>query len=543
MGIEVLAAFLATLIQLTTRSVCSAFQSGAPSCREPLIKLSEAKQQVDTTFDWAKQWYPVAPAQDLDKYGPNKITLLGMDLAVWYHSPSSSWRAFRDVCPHRLVPLSEGRVEPSRGILQCAYHGWEFDADGSCARIPQLSEIDGGPSSAAVMNPRACATAFPTRTEQGLVWVFPTADEQAAEAAKAPALIPELDDADKIDATDFFFRDMPYGWDILVENLCDPSHIPFAHHEMMRGADRNDVDAVEMEIVDESDDGFVARKNPYPAGRGRYDVRFEAPCLLYYEIVDPQAKSYIGLGTYCIPTAPGRCRILARFPFRLSFKPAMAIVRRTPRWITHLSQNVVMDSDVVFLSSQDELLDGNRGRGGEYTSTPNYYMPAKCDAMVTSFRNWVGRKGGGGPTWLGTPAERSDGEPTGWLRPTAVPQRGGRDALLDRYRQHTDSCTSCRKAHRTLHILREVCIGSGICLLAGAAAGVSPAGTSAGKKLLASTGAALILAPRILIRPLISRLECAPWPRKKWRQPTDVATELEELPDPTDMIRPVPQGE
>jgi hypothetical protein len=193
----------------------------------------------------------------------------------------------------------------------------------------------------------------------------------------------------------------------------------------------------------------------------------------------------------------------------------MSIIRRTPRWITHLSQNAVMDSDVVFLSSQDELLEQNRDYGKNY-SDPNYYMPSKCDTMVRSFRKWLGSKGGGGPEWLGIPAKRSDGYLTGWIRPQLVAQRGGRDKLLDRYRQHTDSCVACRNAHRNMHALREVSVASGIVFLVAAAAGSN----TLWKRSFGIAGGLLLLAPNILLRPLIARLECVPWPRKRWRRPT-----------------------
>jgi phenylpropionate dioxygenase-like ring-hydroxylating dioxygenase large terminal subunit len=111
-------------------------------------------------------------------------------------------------------------------------------------------------------------------------------------------LIEELDDPNNVDATAFFFRDMPYSWEMLVENLCDPSHIPFAHHDMMRTADRYNVEMIDMEVFDECKTGFKARKTPYPTGKGQYDVRFEAPCLLYYQIVDSGGKSFLGLGEF-----------------------------------------------------------------------------------------------------------------------------------------------------------------------------------------------------------------------------------------------------
>ena len=36
-------------------------------------------------------------------------------------------RCFEDRCPHRLAPLSEGRIEPTDGSLFCNYHG-DFSA-------------------------------------------------------------------------------------------------------------------------------------------------------------------------------------------------------------------------------------------------------------------------------------------------------------------------------------------------------------------------------------------------------------------------------
>jgi hypothetical protein len=104
----------------------------------------------------------------------------------------------------------------------------------------------------------------------------------------------------------------------------------------------------------------------------------------------------------------------------------------------HLSQNVIMDSDVVFLCSQDERLSREKA---------NYYMPARCDAMLSALCMWLVTAGT--PTSLGMPAARSSGEPLGWIRPTEVPFRGGRDTLLDRYRKHTD--ISHRAEVRTSH--------------------------------------------------------------------------------------------
>ena len=61
-------------------------------------------------FQWTKQWYPVAVVEFLDSSRPHAIQLLAKNLVLW-RDGDKQWRCFDDVCPHRLVPLSEGRVE------------------------------------------------------------------------------------------------------------------------------------------------------------------------------------------------------------------------------------------------------------------------------------------------------------------------------------------------------------------------------------------------------------------------------------------------
>jgi phenylpropionate dioxygenase-like ring-hydroxylating dioxygenase large terminal subunit len=93
----------------------------------------------------------LSPCRDFDPAVPHRFVLMGIPLVIWHqpassgskhHSGSSSgsggsWRVFADVCPHRLVPLSEGRITPA-GLLECPYHGWAFNGQGGCEVIPQV---------------------------------------------------------------------------------------------------------------------------------------------------------------------------------------------------------------------------------------------------------------------------------------------------------------------------------------------------------------------------------------------------------------------
>lgn len=88
-------------------------------------------------FNFFQHWYPLSPIEDLDPEIPVPVTLLGIRLVIWKPKKSENYRVFLDSCPHRLAPLSEGRVDEKTGNLMCSYHGWQFDAEGICTHISE----------------------------------------------------------------------------------------------------------------------------------------------------------------------------------------------------------------------------------------------------------------------------------------------------------------------------------------------------------------------------------------------------------------------
>ncbi|CAI0557923.1 unnamed protein product [Linum tenue] len=138
--------------RLTHRSKSKLFPSNAISSPSPPSSVSaepsppEIEEEVavgEEKFDWYAQWYPVMPLCDLDKRVPHAKKVLGIDVVVWWDRNENAWKVFDDMCPHRLAPLSEGRIDQS-GRLQCVYHGWCFDGSGNCKLIPQ-APLDGPP--------------------------------------------------------------------------------------------------------------------------------------------------------------------------------------------------------------------------------------------------------------------------------------------------------------------------------------------------------------------------------------------------------------
>lgn len=107
---------------------------------EPAPPLQPAKK---IPYSWLQNWYPVGVVGDLPTDRPTPITIFGRKLILWREAaggPAARWRCFSDACPHRMAPLSEGRID-SAGRLQCSLHGWSFDGDGRCVHVPQVCRL------------------------------------------------------------------------------------------------------------------------------------------------------------------------------------------------------------------------------------------------------------------------------------------------------------------------------------------------------------------------------------------------------------------
>lgn len=88
--------------------------------------------------------------------------------------------------------------------------------------------IDAKAKAVACSSSRSCVTRYPTRTEAGLIWVWPTPGPEAESAAAAqPVSISKAAAAKFAEggAGTWYRRELPYSWDVLVENLTDPCEL------------------------------------------------------------------------------------------------------------------------------------------------------------------------------------------------------------------------------------------------------------------------------------------------------------------------------
>lgn len=171
-------------------------------------------------------WYFAIPGEGLKAGHLVHKVLLGEPL-VFGRTATGQAFALRDICPHRGVPLSAGRMIDSKAsgcgvpVVECPYHGWQFRTDGACAHIPSLV------SGQDVDVERIRVRAYPVREIQGNIWIY-MADEKRADVAPdhEPPVMPGFGDRapDIREAMNFSCH-----VDHAVIGLMDPAHGPFVH--------------------------------------------------------------------------------------------------------------------------------------------------------------------------------------------------------------------------------------------------------------------------------------------------------------------------
>ena len=162
-----------------------------------------------------RYWHPVMFAVELADQ-PSAVTLLGERVVVVRLGGGVS--AFRDLCVHRGSALSVGKVVGTDQLV-CSYHGWTYNKDGICTRIPARPGM-AIPSKAKVQRYEAVE-------HVGLIWVcldgpaelplpeFPQFDDPAYHTIKVPTY------------------DWRCGAARRVENFVDVAHLPFLHEGIL----------------------------------------------------------------------------------------------------------------------------------------------------------------------------------------------------------------------------------------------------------------------------------------------------------------------
>jgi phenylpropionate dioxygenase-like ring-hydroxylating dioxygenase large terminal subunit len=346
-----------------------------------------------------------------------------------------------------LATLSEGRVVPISGNIECPYHGWTFEGcTGKCTGIPQAD-----PNATLFdLKSRGCATALRCHVQQGILWVHSSTlyqDKNKQSPNVSDILRYNIEPIDRPGVLHIdYFRDLPMEWSTLAENVLDPSHLPFTHHKTISSREKASPVLLRLTCPITAQ-GFQFNKT-------QGSVEFLAPHLIFSTTRRGENSFDDWNIVYAIPTLPGRCRLMVRVVFEVSaMKPPLkwifSLAFRQPGFLLHLNNHKILEDDNIFLHYQ----------GHNYRALESFekgtYLPTRADAAVIAFQRWMKEYERERSWSLHTP-------PGAFLaRDEVLP----RDALIERKHAHTESCSVCLNARRRLEQADSV-LGMGAIIFA-----------------------------------------------------------------------------
>ncbi|MEW5870009.1 MAG: aromatic ring-hydroxylating dioxygenase subunit alpha [Chloroflexota bacterium] len=199
------------------------------------------------------QWYVVLESSEIKAGKPFGVKRMGEQLVFW-RDEQGKVHCLRDVCPHRGVALSKGKVLDSQ--LQCPFHGFEFDGSGQCCKVP-ANGIN------APLPKQIKAHSYPTYEEHGFIFIW---WGDGTSERTSPRFFDDLDG--------LFYTPGHDEWKThysrVIENQLDVAHLPFVHANSIGRGDRTlvdgpltiweDEDRFKVYVFNRADDGTPPRK-------------------------------------------------------------------------------------------------------------------------------------------------------------------------------------------------------------------------------------------------------------------------------------------
>lgn len=263
-------------------------------------------------------WFIACSSNTLGK-NPQRSIVCGIPL-VLFRTESGAPAALHDRCPHRNAPLSKGRV--IAGHIQCPYHGWQFDGEGHCQRIPGLLRKK-SLSAYGVTN-------FPVVEQEGFIWVYVSSRRQSP--SQKPFQMPLHGNASYVSFV--WKRTVQASLLNAAENLLDGTHTHFVHAGLIRtdqhrspltATVQTTANQVEVTYQNEAlQSGLIARL--FDRHRSRSYGRFLLPSVAQLEYQSKERPRML-ITAFLIPISQSETQAYIVTTYTKTFIPA---------WFSHL---------------------------------------------------------------------------------------------------------------------------------------------------------------------------------------------------------------
>jgi choline monooxygenase len=182
--------------------------------------------QLDSEAIFARTWQGVGHEGRLPEQGSWFVADVAGDPVVVVRDDSGELRAFYNVCRHRGGPLATrdgcGRV------LQCEYHGWTYQLDGTLRGVPHWNLVE--------LFDRKDYGLVPIQVQSWEGQVFVNLDPGAVPLDQVLRGISQRISPVRPGQMKNYRRveyDVRANWKVYVENFLEGYHVPIVHPELM----------------------------------------------------------------------------------------------------------------------------------------------------------------------------------------------------------------------------------------------------------------------------------------------------------------------
>jgi len=181
---------------------------------------------LDSEAIFARTWQGVGHAGRISDPGSWFVTEVAGDPVIVLRDRGGEIRAFYNVCRHRGGPLAT--EDGCARVLQCQYHGWTYQLDGSLRGVPHWNLVE--------LFDREDYGLVPVRVETWEDQVFVNLDSEAVPVAEvlggireriAPVRLADLHHHARVE------YEVNANWKVYVENFLEGYHVPIVHPELM----------------------------------------------------------------------------------------------------------------------------------------------------------------------------------------------------------------------------------------------------------------------------------------------------------------------
>lgn len=281
------------------------------------------------------QWYAILETDELKAGQPQSFKRLGVEMVGWRDAAGAPI-IMEDRCAHRQIKLSLGKIVDN--CIECPFHGFRYDAEGACQRIPANGKNGVVPKIFQVKT-------YPVREEYGFVWLWN--GEAQAEYPPIP-FFPELEGF----AHATLRKPWPVDYSRAIENQLDVAHLPFVHATTIGKGGRTLVDGPYCKLEDDAlyvwtktelDTGQVApRPSEIRQPDEHWGLCFKFPNVWTLHIVDR-----LHIMVAFAPVDDENTQMYVRFYHNVSKNP---LARRLIAKVGALANNRILKQDerVVF---------------------------------------------------------------------------------------------------------------------------------------------------------------------------------------------------